>query len=47
LLLAMRELLTVTLACADRQANPGSAGNAPTVTDGFGYPYIKGARDFD
>jgi hypothetical protein len=26
---------------------PGSAGNAPTVTDRFGYPYIKGARDFD
>jgi hypothetical protein len=40
----MRELLTVTLACADRQANPGYA---PTVTDGFGYPYIKGAGDFD
>ena len=47
LLLAIGELPTFTLACADRRTNSGSASNAPTVRDSFGYPHLKGARHFD
>jgi hypothetical protein len=46
-LVARNARVTDSYTRMNRQANPDSAGNAPTVTEGFGYPYIKGARDFD